>query len=187
MKFPFMIQECFTSCWQYRNAQNKVEWINNFQQLLPDIKKELLWTSSTSKPDFSASVAPHFDAYLETVLLQKKESFFCGSSKLLKKCLLLKWAAQSLKLYGSILLLKWVIKNYSGCRIWKTTTHIIRQCFPLQSYDFIVQHETCYNPCMSGACFCPYNWSTVLVCGRAEVWKEINSQQKLTLVTKEMS
>lgn len=171
-------------------AVHKIKWsgLIIFNNCFQTLKKELLWTSSTSKPDFSASVAAHVDAYLETVLLQEKKSFFCESSKVLKNCLLLKWAAQSLKLCGSILLLKWIINNYSGCRTWKTTTHIIRQCFPLQSYDFVVQHKTCYNPWMSGARFCPYSWSTVLVCvgGQRAEKKERNSQQKLTLVNKEM-
>lgn len=82
---------------------------------------------------------------------------------------------------GSILFLKWITKDYTGCRTWKSTTHIIRQYFMISLFS--IKH----NACMSGACFCPYSWSTVLVCGRAEGWKERNSQGELTLVNKEVS
>lgn len=121
-------------------AMHKIMWrgLIIFNNCFQTLKKELLWTSSTSKPDFSASVAAHVDAYLETVLLQEKKSFFCESSKVLKNCLLLKWAAQSLKLCGSILLLKWIIKNYSGCRTWKTTTLLCNHTISLFSRKRVI-------------------------------------------------
>lgn len=144
--------------------------------------------SQSSQPVLQLALMPIID--LETLLLQEKKSLFCGSSKLLKKCLLLKWAQHRVSntiCKGSILILKWIIKDYTGCRARKTTTHVIRWCFTLQSHDFTGQRKTCYNACMPGACFCPYSWSTALVYGRAEGWKESNSQWKLTLVNKEMS
>lgn len=144
--------------------------------------------SQSSQPMLQLMLMPIID--LETLVLQENKSEFCGSSKLLRRCLLLTWAqhrVSNIICKGSILILMWIIKDYTSCRARKTTTHIIRWCFALQSYDVTGQHKTCYNACMSGACFCPYSWSTALVCGRAEGWKERNSQWKLTLVNKEMS
>lgn len=107
--------------------------------------KHLALQSLIFQPVLQLMLMPVID--LETVLWQEKKSVYCGSSKLLKKCLLLKWASQSQTFYKiGILFFKWIIKDYTGCRTWKTTIHIIRWWSTFMILVFGIKHvitQTC--------------------------------------------
>lgn len=88
-----MVQECFTSHWQYRNTLNEMEWMNNFNNYFRTFKKSScehpVVQSLIFQPVLQLMLIPVIDLDIE--LLQENKSLFSGRSKFLRKCLLLKW------------------------------------------------------------------------------------------------